>query len=150
MKKFGFRIILMAIISCFLLSSCDDVKAVMSLIPKFDGKLPNVISGKYAYFPGEDKSEGYGILYTFDSNAGTFKREKSTGDSDTPITVKGSYSVEYDTYTITKSNGNIFLYYEDGTSEFLRFYYYATATDGPEYIKLSDDDKTLTYYYQGK
>ena len=149
MKKIGLKIVLLAVLACFMVTSCDDMKALMSLIPKFDGKLPNAISGKFAHFSNEANMEigNYDILYTFNSIEGTFKRESSTGISDTPKTETGTYSVAYDTYTITESNGKIYLTFENGTSEILGFYYFATATTGPEYIKLSDKK---TYYYWGK
>ena len=128
----------------FANTSCDMMETLKGVIPKFDGKLPNVISGKFAYFEDETaKSYGtYSKLYSFNSSDNTFsiklENEESGGS--------GSYLVKYSKFTITENNGIIYLFYEDGAVEILEFYYYATATNGPEYITLSDG----TYYYWGK
>ena len=138
-----FFIVVLAVLSLMSLSSCDDMKALMDLIPKFDGNLPNNISGKFAYFrTEEEKAAGtYSKLYSFKSKDGTFTvTDESSSRS-------GKYSVSYKTYAITECNGTIsFVYDDDGSASSLDFYYYATAVDGPEYIKLSDG---RTYYYWG-
>ena len=149
MKKFRNKIILLTIAVCFLFSSCDEVESILGLIPKFDGNLPNVISGKFAYYEDEDYmgvDGGYTTLYSFNSQDGTFIRRDATGFSD-QIERSGTYEVEYYTFTTTESNGVIHLYYDDGEKINLEFYFKATATKGPEYIKLSD---SKTYYYEGK
>ena len=140
MKKF--LIVLLAVLSLISLSSCDDMKALMDLIPKFDGNLPNNISGQYAYFrTEEDKAAGiYTKLYSFSSKTGIFTAK------DESAVRSGKYEVSYKTYAITECNGTIKLSFDDGSTESYDFYYYATAVDGPEYIRLSDG---RTYYYWG-
>ena len=137
-----FLTMLLVAISLVALTSCDDMKALFDLIPKFDGNLPNNISGKYAYFASEkDKVAGiYTKYYSFNSKDGTFIEIEENSMK------TGKYSVSYKTYAITECNGTIVFTYDDESEEHLDFYYYATAIDGPEYIKLSDGK---TYYYWG-
>ena len=42
--------IVLSLLSLLVLSSCDDIKGVLEILPKFDSDLPNNISGSYAYF----------------------------------------------------------------------------------------------------
>ena len=51
MKKF---FLALSIISLLILSSCDDIKGVLEILPKFDNSLPNTVSGSYAYFESEE------------------------------------------------------------------------------------------------
>ncbi len=137
-----FLALILAVFSLIMLTSCDDMKALFDLIPKFDGNLPNNISGKFAYFASEeDKASGtYTKYYSFNSKEGTFvEREENTIKT-------GNYKVSYKTYAITECNGTITFTYDDESEVALDFYYYATAVDGPEYMKLSDGK---TYYYWG-
>lgn len=149
MKKI--RFVLLSILALVMFSSCDDMKAVMSLIPKFDGKLPNVIAGKFAYFANEnDKDNGeYTRRYDFNNKENKFTLYISTGPGDAyKKVITGKYSVAYTTYTITESNGTIKFEYDDGSdSTSTEFYYYASTLDGPQYILLSDE---RTYYYWGE
>lgn len=137
-------IILFIILSLFTLTSCEDINAILSLLPKFDTSLPNNISGKWAYYDGEEEKalNHYSRLFTFDSKEKKFKYEDTFGTKK-----NGSYNVEYKTYAITECNGTLTLYFEDNTVISYEFYYKATATDGPEYIVLSNNG---TYYYRGK
>lgn len=140
MKK---KLLHITIILLFILtlSSCDDVKSLVSLLPKFDKNLPNNVAGKYAYYSsGENKTaKEYTTLYKFSSKDGTFTKDTEDGET------KGTYSVKYKTYAITECNGNITLTDEEGKSEEYEFYFYSTATGGPEYIMLG----SRTYYYEG-
>lgn len=134
------------IFSLFMLTGCDDINAVISLLPKFDTTLPNNLDGKWAYFDSEEErlNNEFTRQFTFDSKEQRFKLEISGAGT---ITKSGSYSVQYKTYTITECNGTLTLYYEDNSVEKYNFYYKATAIDGPEYITLSNSG---TYYYGGK
>ncbi len=136
-----FILLLIVVIFVSLLTSCDQVKSLTKLIPKFDNKLPNNVAGKYASYETTEakKAKEYTTLFTFTSAEGTFTKKTETEEK------KGTYSVNYKTYAITECNGTINLNYESGNSESYEFYFYATATGGPEYIML--DDKT--YYYEG-
>lgn len=136
----------MLIFSLFMLTGCDDINAVISLLPKFDTALPNNLDGKWAYFDSkEDRlNNEFSRQFTFDSKEQKFKLEIAGVGT---ITKSGSYSVQYKTYTITECNGTLTLYYEDNSVEKFDFYYKATAIDGPEYITLSNSG---TYYYGGK
>ncbi len=140
MKK-RYLYILILILLIFTLSSCDEVSSLMSLVPKFERSLPNNIAGKYAYYSSEENKEAneYTTLYTFSSKEGTFTKDTEDGVKE------GAYSVEYKTYAITECNGTITLTYENKTKEEYEFYFYATATKGPEYIMLG----SRTYYYEG-
>ncbi len=140
MKK-KYILLLITLIFVTLLTSCDKVESLTKLIPKFDNKLPNNIAGRYVYLMDEkDKNAGFITRFTFTSSEGTFT-EETTGTTER----KGTYSVNYKTYAITECNGTINLNYESGNSESYEFYFYATATGGPEYMML--DDKK--YYYEG-
>lgn len=133
-------LLLITLIFVILLTSCDKVESLTKLIPKFDNKLPNNIAGKYVYFENEEnKEDGFTTRLTFTSSEGTFTEEAGTTER------KGTYTVNYKTYAITECNGTINLNYESGNSESYEFYFYATATGGPEYIMLGDK----TYYYEG-
>lgn len=136
------KLILFMIIVCsiFALTSCDDVKALMELVPKFDGNLPNNIAGKYAYFASEvDKEAGtYTTLFSFDSKEDTFTESFEGGAK------SGKYIVDYKTYAITECNGTITLKYDDGNIESHQFYFLASAINGPEYIII---DKKQYYYW---
>ncbi len=136
-----FILLLITLIFVSLLTSCDQVKSLTKLIPTFDNKLPNNVAGKYASYETTEakKAKEYTTLFTFTSAEGTFTKKTETEEK------KGTYSVNYKTYAITECNGTINLNYESGNSESYEFYFYATATGGPEYIML--DDKT--YYYEG-
>lgn len=141
MKK-KYILLLITLIFLSLLTSCDKVESLTKLIPKFDSKLPNNVAGKYAYYNSEtDRKEnvGYITLFTFTSPEGTFTEKTGTTER------KGTYSVNYKTYAITECNGTINLNYENGNSESYEFYFYATATGGPEYMMLGDKK----YYYEG-
>lgn len=135
------------IISLFSLTSCDDIKSLMSLIPKFDGKLPNNIAGSYAYFRNDEERDAgtYSKLYKFNSKENTFTETVDT------TTRKGSYTVSYTTYAITECNGTLTLNFEDSPSEIYQFYFYSTAVDGPEYLRLAEVGSTIykIYYYWG-
>lgn len=133
--------ITLIIISLFTLSSCDDVKSLFSLLPKFEKSLPNNVAGKYAYYSSNENKENnsYTTLYTFSSKEGTYTKKTEDGEE------KGTYSVKYKTYAITECNGTITFNDEDGNSEEYEFYFYATATGGPEYIMLG----SRTYYFSG-
>lgn len=139
----GIRKSILLLFSLLMLSSCDDINAVLSLLPKFDSSLPNNISGTFAYFSSEENMDRgeYDRVYRFDSRSGSFTLSV-TGENQR----SGKYKVEYRTYAITECNGTIVLAFDDGSSESLEFYYYATAVGGPEYIRLSD---RKTYYYWG-
>ncbi len=142
MKKVS--IILLLILLLFTLTSCEDINAILSLLPKFDTSLPNNISGKWAYYENEEYKaiNQYSRLFTFDSKERKFTYEDTIG-----IKKNGSYNVEYKTYAISECNGTITLYYEDNSVISYEFYYKATATDGPDYLVLSNNG---TYYYRGK
>lgn len=129
------------LITALSLTSCDQVKSLMKIVPKFDNKLPNNVAGKYAYYRNEEEKEAgkYTTLYNFTSTDGTFTKTTESG------TEKGSYTVKYKTYAITECNGTITLNYEEGSSESFEFYFYSTAVGGPEYIMLG----SRTYYYEG-
>ena len=139
-KRFA---LLFIVISLFTLTSCDDVKSLMSLIPKFDGNLPNNIAGSYAYYTSEyNKGEGlFSKLYKFNSKENTFTETVGT------TTRSGSYTVSYKTYAITECNGTLTLRFDTDPSEIYDFYFYATAVGGPEYLRLADADGTYKIYY---
>ncbi len=144
MRK-GFALLLI-VVSLFALTSCDDVKSLMGLIPKFDGNLPNNIAGTYAYFRNDEEKADYAYskLYKFNSKENTFTETVDT------TTRGGTYTVSYKTYAITECNGTLTLNFDSGSSEIYQFYFYATAVDGPEYIRLADDDGIYKdYYYWG-
>lgn len=135
-------IILFTALSLLTLTSCDEVRGVLSIFPKFSGTLPNNIAGQFAYFDSDEAKKGgiYSRLYKFDSSNGTFTV------SDEALSLKGTYTVSYKTYAITECNGTISFTFENGGTDELDFYFYATAVDGPEYLMLSDG---RTYYYWG-
>ncbi len=139
-KRFA---LLFIVISLFTLTSCDDVKSLMSLIPKFDGNLPNNIAGSYAYFRSEEEKTNheYSKLYKFNSKENTFTETVGT------TTRSGSYTVSYKTYAITECNGTLTLRFDTDASEIYDFYFYATAVDGPEYLRLADADGAYKIYY---
>ena len=145
MKK-SYRLFLVVMIMVFL-SSCDQVKGLVELAPKFNTSLPNAISGEYAYFDSEEDRENgeFTRLLSFSSSTSTFKDTRSLQGG--IVTRNGSYSVSYSTYDITECNGKIVMEYEDGEKSEVGFYFYATAINGPEYLVLSDG---RTYWYWGK
>ena len=110
------------IFSLFMLTGCDDINAVISLLPKFDTTLPNNLDGKWAYFDSEEErlNNEFSRQFTFDSKEQRFKLEISGVGT---ITKSGSYSIQYKTYTITECNGTLTLYYEDNSVEKYNFYY---------------------------
>ncbi len=73
MKKIS-RIFLVVMVMVFL-SSCDQVKGLVELAPKFNTSLPNAISGEYAYFETEEDRENgeFTRLLSFSSSTSTFK-----------------------------------------------------------------------------
>ena len=77
MKKIS-RIFLVVMIMVFL-SSCDQVKGLVELAPKFNTSLPNAISGEYAYFDSEEDRENgeFTRLLSFSSSTSTFKDTRS-------------------------------------------------------------------------
>lgn len=137
-------IILLIILLLFTLTSCEDISAVLSLLPKFDTSLPDNISGIWSYFDSEEEKNDnhFARQFVFDSKEKKFTYEEAIGTKK-----NGSYKVEYKTYAITECNGTLTLYFEDNSVVNHEFYYKATAIDGPEYIILSNDG---TYYYGGK
>ncbi len=128
-----------------LFIGCDDMKSLMSLIPKFESSLPNVISGKFAYYENEtDQSQRiYTELYEFDPINRTFTHSVAGEDEER----KGSYTYAYSDFIITECNGFLTLAYEDGTSAAYAFKYEATAVGGPVSITLRQDnvDKVLIF-----
>lgn len=136
--------ILIVLAMAFVLTSCDDIKQIMSIIPKFETDLPNVISGKFAYFesPGD---VGYSELLIFDPSTMEFSFENVESG-----TQRGSYSYQYIDFNITICNGTLLLTYEDGRTERYGFLYEATATDGPSSITLNRNGQSKVYVYKGK
>lgn len=130
-------------VSLFTLTSCDMMNTLKGVIPKFDGNLPNNIAGSYAYFRSdEEKTNGeYSKLYKFNSKENTFTETVGT------TTRSGSYTVSYKTYAITECNGTLTLRFDTDASEIYDFYFYATAVDGPEYLRLADADGAYKIYY---
>lgn len=137
--------VVLSLVSLLLLSSCDDVKGVLELLPKFDSNLPNNISGSYAYFDSEEaKDRGeYTRLFTFDSKENTYTFTFSTDEG--VIKDSGKYSVRYTTYKITECNGVISLENQDKEKRDISFYWYSSALSGPEYLML-DDGRTYLYW----
>ena len=45
------------ILSLLVLSSSDDIKGVLEILPKFDSDFSNNISGSYAYFESKEKMD---------------------------------------------------------------------------------------------
>lgn len=137
--KILYLIILLAIITT--LAGCDQINKFKDLVPKFEGNLPNVISGPFVYFEDEKQKEenNYDEMYTFNSKTMTFTKTTDKDES-------GTYSYKYDKFNITECSGEITLTFEDGRSETHSFYYVATAVDGPDFIRF---DKGKTYYYWG-
>lgn len=141
MRKLSKIVIFLGIV--FLLSSCDDIKQIMSLVPKFETDLPNVISGNFAYY--EDESNKYSELYTFNSDTKEFTYTNVYNG-----TKRGTYTYEYIDFNITICNGYLTLQLEDGNSEKYGFLYEATATDGPSSLTLNRNGQTRVYVYKGK
>ncbi len=135
-KRLLLTIIMMLLL---VLTSCEEIEGILSILPKFDGNLPNNISGEYAYYASEadKKNHIYTRLYVFNSKDNTFSEYTETTER------SGTYTVKYKAYAVTECNGILTFDYENGTSESYSFYFYATAVNGPEYIIFGD----RTYYY---
>lgn len=140
MKKF---FLALSIISLLILSSCDDIKGVLEILPKFDKSLPNTVSGSYAYFESEEKKDKgeYTRLLTFNSKDETFTFVLS--DENGVKTEKGKYKVQYNAYKITECNGTITFLFDDGRKKDSSFYWCASALSGPDYLMLDDGRKYL-------
>lgn len=135
------------IIFLFVFSGCEYIEAIPDLIPSFESSLPNVFSGKYAYYETEEDSVGsvkkYIHLFEFDNINNTFIH-KEAGEPDK----KGTFSYSYNEFIITECNGYLTLNYEDGSVERYGFLYQASAVGGPQTLTLrpsSSADLILVY-----
>ena len=118
-------------LSVLCLAGCDYISAIPQLMPSFDTRLPNIFSGRYAYYENEDDEEvkRYTELLEFDNLENTFIRK-------------------YNEFNITQCSGYLTLHYDDGDNVTYGFLYQASATDGPVSITLRQNDTDRLYLYE--
>ncbi len=143
-KKIKILLCLFIVVSAFLLTSCDEVDAVKSVIPKFSMSLPNVFSGAYVIYPENSESSGntgFTEAYFFNSKDSTFDYSDASSFSSGNV-----FSYKYTTFTTTECTGVITLEFVNGQKKTLSFVWRATALRGPENLTLG----SVVYEYDGR
>ena len=143
MRSFVSAVLLTLSVLC--LAGCDYISAIPQLMPSFDTRLPNIFSGRYAYYENEDDEEAkrYTELLEFDNLEKTFIRN-AAGEA----ARKGTFSYSYNEFNITQCSGYLTLHYDDGDNVTYGFLYQASATDGPVSITLRQNDTDRLYLYE--
>ena len=132
--------ILFLVTFSLFLSGCDEINQLMTLVPKFETDLPNVFSGKFAYYADENE------LYEFDPIEKTFTYMDTETSTENPKT--GSYTYSYIDFIITECNGYLNLYFDDDTTQVYGFRYEATATGGPVSITLRQNSRDKVFVFE--
>lgn len=136
-------IVLLSILMLFTLTSCEEIEAVLGLIPKFSTEIPNLVAGKFYSFTTEE-NEALGIFndgYIFNSQELTFEYIAEE------VSKKGTYEVKYSTFAITECAGKLYLRFESGEAEIFDFKLECTANGGPEALYLNKE--LGQYIYMG-
>lgn len=140
--------ILFLVTFSLFLSGCDEINQLMTLVPKFETDLPNVFSGKFAYYADEnyESMKQYDELYEFDPIEKTFTYMDTETSTENPKT--GSYTYSYIDFIITECNGYLNLYFDDDTTQVYGFRYEATATGGPVSITLRQNSRDKVFVFE--
>lgn len=128
-----------------VLTGCDEVNALIDLVPKFSSDLPNVISGKFAYYEDEQAAADKVYLELFEFDAVNRKFVHSVAGEETE---SGTYSYSYLDFTILECNGYLTLSYVDGDQTRLSFKYEATAVGGPVSLTFRQDGLDRVFLYE--
>lgn len=112
-RKLGLLLLLLVVL---FVSSCDLMNTAIGMIPSFDGDLPNVFNGNFAYFevPPEDMSGSthlYTSNYKFSAKDHTFEYD---GEGNVPLE-SGTYSYTYSSYDIISASGILELVFLEQT-----------------------------------